>query len=63
MRMKHNDPKLIGCSKSNITLLQETRKISNKQPNITPKASRKRRISKIQSWQEERNHKDQSRNK
>ena len=28
---------------SNTTLPQETRKISNKQPNLTPKAIRKRR--------------------
>jgi len=33
---------------SNIGLPQETRKISNKQPNLTPKESRKRK-SKVQS--------------
>ena len=41
----------MGCSKSsskrevynNIILPQETRNISNKQPNLTPKAIRKRR--------------------
>ena len=31
---------------SNKILPQETRKISNKQPNITPKASRERRTNK-----------------
>ena len=39
----------MGCSKgsakmevySNTSLLQETRAISNKQPNLTPKATRK----------------------
>ena len=42
---KHNDPKPMGCSKSsskrevygNTILPQETRNISNKQPNLTPK--------------------------
>ena len=46
---KHSDPKPMGCSKSsskrevysNIILPQETRKISNKQPNLTPKAIEK----------------------
>ena len=50
-RWKHDDPKPMGCSKSsskrevytNTILLQETRNISNKQPNITPKAIRERR--------------------
>ena len=48
MPMKHDDPKPMGRSKSsskrevysNIILLQETRKISNKQPILTPKATR-----------------------
>ena len=47
---KHNDPKPMGCSKSsckrevysNTILPQETRKISNEQPNLTPKATRDR---------------------
>ena len=54
---KHDDPKPIGCSKSNskrevysnTIVLQETRKISNKQPNLTPKATRERRTNKTQS--------------
>ena len=58
----------MGCSKSsskrevysNIILPQETRKISNKQPNLTPKAIRERRTKKPQSQQEERNHKIRS---
>ena len=44
----------MGCSKSsskrdvysNIVLSQETRNISNKQPNLTPKAIRERRTKK-----------------
>ena len=45
MTMKHEDPKPMGCSKSsskrevysNTILPQETRNISKKQPNLTPK--------------------------
>ena len=48
---KHNNSKPMGCSKSsskrevywNTILPQETRKISNRQPNFTPKATGKRR--------------------
>ena len=48
---KHNNPKPIGLSKNsfkrevyrNKILPQETRKISNKQPNIIPKATIERR--------------------
>ena len=39
------------------------RETSNKQPNLTPKATRKRRTKKIQSQLKERNYKDQCRNK
>ena len=54
---KHNDPKPMGCNKcsskrevySNTILPQETRNISNKQPNLTPKAIRERRTKKPQS--------------
>ena len=54
---KHNSPKPMGHSKSspkkevygNIILPQEIRKISNKQPNFTLKATRERRSSKTQS--------------
>ena len=54
---KHNNPKPMGCIKSsskrevysNTILHQETRKISNKQPNLTLKASRERRTKKPQS--------------
>ena len=48
---------------SNKILPQETRKISNKQPNLTPKAISERRPKKTLSQQKERNHKDQIRNK
>ena len=48
---KHDEPKPMGCSKnsfkrevySNTIPPQEIRKISNKQPNLTPKAIRERR--------------------
>ena len=51
----------MGCSKSsskrevysNTILPQETRKISNKQPNLTPKATRKRRTNKTYSRRKE----------
>ena len=54
---KHNHSKPMGYSKSsskrevysNTILPQETRKISNKQPNLTPKAIRARRTKKTQS--------------
>ena len=52
-----NDPKSMGCSKSsskrevysNRILPQETRNISNKQTNLTPKAVSERRATKPQS--------------
>ena len=54
---RHDDPKHMGCSKSSskrefysYTILpQETRKISNKQSNPTPKGTRERKINKTQS--------------
>ena len=54
----------MGCSKScskrkdqsNTSPPQETRKISNKQPNLIPKATRER-TGKTQSQKKERNHK------
>ena len=54
---KHNDLKPMGCSKSSskregyssTILPQETRKISNKQPKLTPKAIRERRTKKTRS--------------
>ena len=47
---------------SNTSLPQETGEKSNKQPNYTPKATRKIR-NEPQGQQKERNHKNQSRNK
>ena len=44
-------------------LPQETRKISNKQPNLPPKRIRKRRTNKTQSQQKEGNNKYQRGNK
>ena len=54
---KHDDPKPMGYSKSSskrevysyTSLPQETRKISNKQSNLTPKGTRERRTNKTQS--------------
>ena len=54
MTMKTHGPNPMGCSKSsskrevysNTVLPQETRNISNKQPNLTPKAIRERRTKK-----------------
>ena len=56
-KWKHNNPKPTGISKSsakrdihgNTSLPQETRETSNKQPNFTPKVTRKRRTQKHQS--------------
>ena len=48
---------------NNSFMPQETRKITNKQYNPTPKATRGRRTKKIQSQQEGKNHKDQIRDK
>ena len=56
-QQKHDDPKPMGCSKSsykrevysNTILHQETREISNKQPNLIPKVIRERRTNKTQS--------------
>ena len=56
-KWKHNNPKLMGHSKSiskrevysNTSLPQEIRKISNKQPKLTPKATREGRTNKTQS--------------
>ena len=64
----------MGCNKSsskrevysNTILLQEIRNISNKQPNLIPKAVREIRATttkKTPKLAEERNHKDQIRNK
>ena len=54
---KHDDPNPMAWSKSsakrevysNTVLTQETTNISNKQPNLTPKAIRERRTKKTQS--------------
>ena len=54
---KPDDPKAMGCSKSsskrevysNTSLPQETRNISNKQSNLTPKGTRERRTNKTKS--------------
>ena len=53
---KHNDPKPMGCSKSNskrevcnnTILPQETRKTLNRQPNSTSKTAGKRRTEKTE---------------
>ena len=54
---KHDDLKPTGCNKSsskrevysNTSLPQETRNITNKQSNLTPKGTRQRRTNKTQS--------------
>ena len=56
-KQKHHNPKSMRHSKSsskkkfysNTSLPQEIRKISNKQPNLTPKATRERRTNKTQN--------------
>ena len=66
MTIKTQQPKTYGISKStskreiysNTILPQETRKISNNQPNLTPKAIREGRTKNPQSRQKERNHKE-----
>ena len=70
MTKKIGQLKTLGCSKrslkgeinSNKILLQETRKIPNRQPNSTPKTIGKKRTIKNLKL-EGRNHKDPSRNK
>ena len=57
-KWKHDYSKPTRCSKSsankevlsNTSLPQETRDTSNKQPNITPKATRKRKTKNPQSY-------------
>ena len=49
---KHHTSKPVGCSKkrevySKTSLPQETRETSNIQPNLTPKANRKRRTKDL----------------
>ena len=48
---------------SNTGLLQEIRKISIKQSNLTPEGTKKRRTNEVQFYEKERNNKDKSRNK
>ena len=52
-----------GKVHSNTNLPQERREKSNKYPNFTPKATRKRRNEEPQGQDKEKNHKNQSRNK
>ena len=67
----NENTKPLGCNKSsskrevysNKILPQETRKTSNRKPNFTPKTTGKRRITKPQNQQQNRNHKDPNRNK
>ena len=59
MEMKIQHSEVLGCSKNsfkravhnNIGLPKEIRKISNKQSNITPKRTGKRRTNKLQRQQ------------
>lgn len=52
MKMKAHDSKPVGMY-SNKIVPQEIRKITNKQPNFTPKGTRKRRKNKAQRQQKE----------
>ena len=64
-------PKPMGCCEisskrevyGNTSPPQERRKISLRKPNFISKATRGRKTDKIQSQQNERNHKDKNRNK
>ena len=70
-KWKPNNQNSMGFSRSsakreihsNASLPQETRETSNKQPNFTCKATRKRIIEEPQSKQKERTYKNQRRNK
>ena len=71
-KSKHGIPKLVMSGKavlrekfSDKCLHQEKRMISNKQPNLTPQRTRKRRKNKAQSQQKEgnRDHKVNKRNR
>ena len=52
-----------GKVHSNKSLHQETKEKLNKQPNFTPKTTRKRRNEEPQGQQKERNDKNSCRNK
>ena len=70
-KWKRNSPKSMGWSKSSSKregysdtgLPWETRKISNKQPKLSPKGIRKRRTNKAQSQPKEGNNKNHRGNK
>ena len=69
MKMKTNNSKSIRLRKisskrevySNKNLPQETRKISNKKPNLIPKAMREKRTNKMESQQKGRNQRSEQR--
>ena len=69
MKTKHNNPKSMGCRRSSskkevysdTSQPQEMRKISNEQPNLTPKELEKEQTKPKVSRRKEI--KDQSRNK
>ena len=61
--MRHSKSSTKGKVNSIASLPQETGEKSNKQPNSTPKATRKRRNEATHSQQKERNPKNQGRNK
>ena len=61
--MRHSKSSFEREVYSNTILPQKRSKSSNKQPNLTPKTTREGRIDKVQNYQKERNHKNQSRNK
>ena len=70
MKMKHNDPDLWDTTEAflrrKLIMIQACLRKQEKnfrQPNLTPKGPRKRKINKSQTQKKERNHKDQNRNK
>ena len=71
MKIKCDFPKSMGCSKSNSKrevqsnagLPQETRKITNKEHNLSSKGIRKRKTNNSRSQEKEGNNKDHRENK
>ena len=66
MKWKHDSPKPLGCSKdghkrevySNPGLPKEGRKVSDTQPNLTPKRPGKRTAKEAQNQKKKENNKD-----
>ena len=71
LKWKPNTPKYMGCSKNSSTMVvyhdtglsEETRTISNEQPNLSSKGSKKRGRNLFQSQKKEGDNKNQTGNK